>query len=366
MEGEGADSSGLGAAPSAGAAGGGRASALEPKMKAPFTLRGATMVGVGMRNVSILADGTLRIQRPEDAVEQDGPIIDMAGFYLMPAYVDAHVHLAYYDVRSKLPEHGILAAVDLAAPLSTLETNPEPLLLELRTGPMLTAPGGYPTQGWGQNGFGWEVADVEEAEVAARQLIKSGADLLKVPFAGEPELSDAEVLAITEIAHAAGKKVAAHALSDEQAARARSLGCDILAHTPTERLAETTVLAWAEGAVISTIAAFGSGSAAIENLRRLRAAGATVLYGTDLGNLVTASLATAELSALSQAGLEGEELLATFTTTPADFFGIDVGKWFDGGTARFVVLEGDPLRDVRHLIEPVSVVSGTTVISSEE
>ena len=37
-------------------------------------------------------------------------------------------------------------------------------------------------------------------------------------------------------------------------------------------------------AVVSTLAAFGGSPAAVDNLRRLHAAGATVLYGTDLGN----------------------------------------------------------------------------------
>ena len=37
-----------------------------------------------------------------------------------------------------------------------------------------------------------------------------------------------------------------------------------------------------DGVVISTLEAFGGRSSTVENLRQLRAAGATVLYGTDI------------------------------------------------------------------------------------
>jgi imidazolonepropionase-like amidohydrolase len=77
--------------------------------------------------------------------------------------------------------------------------------------------------------------------------------------------------------------VVAHALSDAAARRAADAGVDVLGHTPVEPLAESTIQAWRGRTVISTLAAFGGTPAAVTNLRRLRDAGVTVLYGTDLG-----------------------------------------------------------------------------------
>ena len=54
--------------------------------------------------------------------------------------------------------------------------------------------------------------------------------------------------------------------------------------------------------MISTLAAFGGSDAAIENLRQLRAAGVTVLYGTDLGNQRDAGPSADELALLRRAG----------------------------------------------------------------
>jgi hypothetical protein len=51
-----------------------------------------------------------------------------------------------------------------------------------------------------------------------------------------------------------------------------------------EPLAAQTIEAWRGRAVISTLSAFGGATATIENLKALRAAGVTVIYGTDLGN----------------------------------------------------------------------------------
>src|ERR1700760_3589849 len=66
--------------------------------------------------------------------------------------------------------------------------------------------------------------------------------------------------------------------------------------------AGATVAAGRGRAVISTLAAFGGSPAAVDNLRRLRAAGATVLYGTDLGNLDVAGPSEPEIALPARAG----------------------------------------------------------------
>ena len=75
--------------------------------------------------------------------------------------------------------------------------------------------------------------------------------------------------------------------------------------------------------MISTLAAFGGSDEAIDNLRRLHAAGVTVLYGTDLGNLRIEGPSQDEIALLRRAGLTTEEITAAMSTVPARFWGFE-------------------------------------------
>ncbi len=331
----------------------------------PFVLRGAAVWGFDEVDIFVDAQGVLSFVERGAVVEARE--IEAKGWTVLPGFVDSHVHLAYYDVRSSLPLGGVFAALDLAAPLRFLS---EPAVPDLEigwSGPMLTAPGGYPTLGWGRDGYGLELAGVEAARGRATELLDAGARVLKVPFAGDPTLSDEETGAIVEVAHERGRLVVTHAVSDAAAARARRLGCDVLAHTPTEPLASTTIDAWSGGAVLSTLVAFGDSVAARENLKSLRDGGARVLYGTDLGNHRTLGLSLPELEALRAAGLSTTEVIESATTAPSSFFGFEAGRFAPGKRARFVAVRGDPRMDLRILVDPhFVVVDGKTIVWKTE
>ena len=83
--------------------------------------------------------------------------VDASGLLLLPAFVDAHVHLS---VAGSVPEvaaaelrGGVAAVLDLGEPERTLPLAAPPLRVRF-AGPLLTAPRGYPTQSWGANGYG--------------------------------------------------------------------------------------------------------------------------------------------------------------------------------------------------------------------
>jgi hypothetical protein len=243
-----------------------------------------------------------------------------------PKLVDSHVHLAYYPVASALAEHGIVAAVDLAAPESALG-KAYPLRV-IQSGPMLTRPNGYPLDSWGKDGFGIGCADPACVTSAIDRLANKGARVIKIALDDnglEPRLA----AGATMYAHRRGLRVAVHALSDEAVRTAAEIHADVLAHTPLEPLSAETILAWhAEAqhgthAVISTLVAFGGGDVAISNLGRLRAAGLTVLYGTDLGNLRVDGPSQEEIALLKRAGLSDDEVTAAMTAVPWRFWGFD-------------------------------------------
>src|SRR3954464_14430808 len=71
-----------------------------------FALVGGTVVGVG------LADVTIRDGKIETVGEAAAEVehVDATGRFLVPAFIDSHVHLTYYPVAEQLLNRGIVAA----------------------------------------------------------------------------------------------------------------------------------------------------------------------------------------------------------------------------------------------------------------
>jgi imidazolonepropionase-like amidohydrolase len=275
--------------------------------------------------------------------EQDA--VPAAGRWLCPAFIDSHVHIAYYSVPELLAAEGVAAAVDMGAPLASISSTTAPLRV-LWAGPMITAVGGYPTQSWGAGGYGIEVADVDAARAAVDQVHAAGAAFVKIPMAGPPDLSDAQVAAIVTRAHEVGLRVAVHVLDNARALRAAQLGVDLLAHAPTQALDQTTLEAWRGRAVVATVTAFSNSATTRHNLMALAARDVAVLYGTDFGNTRDIGIQVAEIQAMLTAGLSMAEIIAAGTSTAADYWGLsDLGRIAVGARASLLLLDADPVVD---------------------
>ena len=236
---------------------------------------------------------------------------------------------------------------------------------------MVTAKRGYPTRSWGADGYGLETNGVQSVRAAVDFLVASGARVIKMPVGdttgggaipgmeeNKSTLSDEELKAIVEQAHSHGLRVAAHAITDSAALRAAKAGADILAHTPTVALADTTVKAWSDRALISTLAVFSTAPAAVDNLRRLREAGTTILYGTDLGYSEIPAINYEELEQLRKAGLDNDAILDSATKIPAEYWGFEgFGAVIVGAPANLLVLDADPREDLSTLTRPVKIYS---------
>ena len=327
-----------------------------------FVLEGGVVFGVGQQNLLIDGGRVVAIGVGHDAAER---VVNVSGRYLVPGFIDSHVHLAYYpEGAAELASNGIVAVLDLAAPTGALTVDHAPLRV-LNAGPMITAPAGYPTNSWGADGYGLAVADAATGRAAVETLFKAGVQAIKVPLTAAPTLDDATVKAVVGAAHAHGLKVYTHALEERKAARAARDGIDVLAHTPTEALSDATLEAWKTRTVISTLSAFGGGEAAINNLRALRARGARVLYGTDFGNTRETSVQSLEITQLMSAGMDGESIVKAGTSAPAEFLGLkDLGTLEVGKRASFMVLAADPSRDPHTLSQPVTVYVDGSLVSA--
>jgi imidazolonepropionase-like amidohydrolase len=274
-------------------------------------------------------------------------------WFLLPGVVDHHVHIGLADPQAVL-RGGVAFVRDLAWPpedifplvdISQATDFDGPAIAA--AGPMLTAPGGYPSRaGWCPPGGWMDVAGPDEAAVAVARVAAQDPAVIKVALNAEagPTLSDASLVAVCDAAHARGLAVTAHVQGPGQTERALGAGVDELAHCPwTERLSDEVIGALARRvAVVSTLDIHSYGRdtpelrTALDNLRRFAAAGGRVRYGTDLGNgPIPPGIHTREVGHLVEAGLTPEEVVRAMTLAPLR----------EGGEGDVVGVQGDPFQD---------------------
>ena len=317
----------------------------------PFSSSSTILSGINLHGTTL----QLRIEEGKITNLHDSNSgLDYEGTWIIPAFIDSHVHLAYYPVSQELLNGGISAVIDLAAPVEFLSQNLQPLEIK-RSGPMITSMQGYPTQSWGSNGYGIECADEQSVEDNIIELHNLGAEIIKLPLTSPPTLTDPQLNRAIQAAKNLGLPTVTHAMTNIQVARTGQAGVDILAHAPTEILNETSLSLWEDKTIISTLYAFGSTNS-VSNLSQLYQRGAKILYGTDLGNTQDAGISTNELLLLAQTGMSNADIIDSGTSIPADFWGFsELGYIQEGYNASFLVLDADPYIDISTLGRPLEV-----------
>jgi imidazolonepropionase-like amidohydrolase len=259
-------------------------------------------------------------------IEPTAPDVNPAAVTVLPGLVDRHVHLGLVD-HGALADGPVVEVHDLGwvpAEIVALRDRPPAGVTVRVAGPFHTAPGGYPSgRSWAPAAAVRAVDSVAAARRAVTDAVGAGYDVLKVALhSGMPLLGDEVLRSLVSAAHGAGLPVVVHAEGAGQAARAIDVGADLLAHAPwTERvpddvLARGTHMTWCSTVAIHSRTARAT---AIDNIRRFRALGGQVVYGTDMGNgPAPAGANAAEILALGVAGLTGDALLAALCGPPAD------------------------------------------------
>lgn len=232
-----------------------------------------------------------------------------------------------------------------------------------------------------------EIAGVDEARAAARDQLAHGADLLKLyadfPSPGRPPhptLTVEEMKAAVEVAHAAGRKVGAHATSLEGIKNAIAAGVDSIEHGD-DADAETLRTMKERGVfLVPTVAAYQSAvdemppgprrdrvSAIARDkvrlLREARAAGVKIACGFDASTTAAHGKNALEPIAFVRSGVPVEEALASATIRGAELLGWDdrVGSVETGKLADLVAVTGDPTKDVQALARVVFVMKAGAV-----
>ncbi len=298
------------------------------------------------------------------------------GAWIGPAVVDTHVHCAFGAPAAALTA-GVGAVRDLGAPLERAKrwrASVDPLVAV--AGEIITAPGGYPTQSWGADGFGLGVSGPDAARAAVRRLARAGVDVVKLALepAGQAPVPDPSTCqSVVASAHEHGLAVTCHALTVEMVERALDAGVDEFAHTPTQRLGASLVERMVAAGVtvcstLHTLTVGGSGRDCLGNASDLIAAGVPLVYGTDLGNAGTApGVSVDELEALARCGLGREGAFVSATRHASSVAGlagrVDV-EVRAGARTVIVVLSADPLDDPGAWREPIAVVAGGRLVGS--
>jgi len=330
--------------------------------------------------VVVAPDGTIAELAPVGMLRlpADLPVLGGPRCWIGPGVIDAHVHLAFGSRGDEL-RGGLVSVRDLGArPADALRWRttgrPPPGSPAVAVaGPLVTAPGGYPSQTWGAGGFALFADSPEVAAAVVRDLVRDGVDLLKIalePGAGWPVPSPGAVRGLVEAAHDAGLRVTAHALTTAMVSRALDAGVDELCHTPTERLPGHVVerVAAAGVPVVSTLQTFfsaGQGRDAARNAAALHQAGVSLIYGTDLGNTGTrAGVDPWELDRLAETGLGRVGALRAATDGAAAAYGVRgrTGRITVAAPAALVLLPADPLIEPGAWRAPLAVVADGRVV----
>jgi imidazolonepropionase-like amidohydrolase len=228
-----------------------------------------------------------------------------------------------------------------------------------------------------------EAATPERAAQLARTYAQMGLDGVKL-FTGSYKGEDKPVVnmdaaiakAAVDVAHATGRPVFAHPQNTAGIDAVIAAGVDVMAHTVTRQPAYTAEqLAHFKQqniALIPTLTVLAKlpvppavGARIIDNivgqLKGFADNGGTVLFGTDVG--FTQIYDTTLEYELMHRALDERQVLASLTTNPATYFkAAKKGRVEQGYDADLVVLDGDPIADVRNLAKVAATIRAGQVI----
>ncbi len=369
-------------------------------------------------------------------VPDGADVIDLSGATVLPGLIDAHTHISMradrYEEIAKFkdtPYQNAFAAVKhakitLEAGFTTIrDLGGRPFLaVDLRTsidegfipGPRVVAsgPGISITGGHGDlNNYppqvrvmmfpeerDYRIADgVDQVRHVVRAQLKHGVDVIKIHASGgvlsrgdspgAPQFTVEELRAAVQEAHAAGRKVAAHAHGAQGIKNAVAAGVDSIEHgslIDDEGIAMmrehgTWLVAdiYNDDYILGRAREFGMPEEFIEkekklgqlqrdNFARAVKAGVKVAFGTDAGVYPHGENAR-QFPYMVKYGLTPARAIRSATSDAAELLGRskDIGRIAPGYHADLIAVAADPLEDVKALEKVGFVMKGGKVFKDE-
>jgi imidazolonepropionase-like amidohydrolase len=359
----------------------------------------------------------------QSANQAGSHIISLPNATLLPGLIDAHTHLTfdpnfgYQELGISIPKEALIGAknarITLEAGFTTVRNVgargytdialrdainegmvPGPRIMA--SGPALSITGGHCDQNllpyeWHAESDG--AADgVEGVQHKVREIIKYGADVIKVCATGgvlskgdDPRASQytlEEMKAIVADAHRLGRKVAAHAHGAQGIAWAAEAGVDSIEHgsyiddagiammkkngtylVPTLYLADWMRENATKIGLPAMYATKMKDVTAVsrQNIKKAFNAGVKIAFGTDAA-VYPHGLNAHEFAVYVQLGMTPLQAIQTATVNASDLLGWSkIGSIENGNFADIIAVNGDPLKDVTVLEDPVMVMKGGTV-----
>lgn len=365
--------------------------------------------GCCIENFAMLVEDTtilwVKPQAEADLAEAD-QIVDLGDAYVVPGFIDCHVHFlgssshggGDYDNENReianvvcegvahaqqLLKAGVVACRDLGSYRGYVLGIRDAINKGLFQGPRILACG-YAICSTGGHGYeiSYEVDGVDEMLRAVRQVVKDGADVVKLMVSGgvnspgpEPgpcELTYEEIKTGIETAHNWGRKVGVHTHGNTAIRRCVEAGVDSIEHGVfmTEDIMDMMVErgTFLVPTLCAPYYAVHEGIKREPNnpdhkksrdvlqrhrdvLKRCSEKGVKIAMGTDAGCPFNPYEAAAhEMVLMVMAGLTPKQALDAGTRGGAELLDLkDLGSLEAGKTASFVCLKGNPLEQIDHV-----------------
>lgn len=401
---------------------------------------GRLIDGVGRTprsNVTILIhDDRIAAVSPGFSAPSGAEVIDLTDRTVMPGFIDCHVHLLVdlysgsvmlrevtntpYDAlldgtvnARKTLLAGFTSVRDVHGYTPSIVALKKAIAAGKVEGPRLWVSGSAlgPTGGHTDFSTGFDpvltkpewtdgiVDGPDEAMKRVREHHRAGADLIKIAASGGVEsvgddpnaqlMSDEEIKAVVDTAHALGMKVAAHIHSRSAMEHAAALGVDSIEHgsfadegtyrimkahstwlVPT-LIAGATVVEFAQQhpdalRPSANAKALAVGGVMSHNAYAAYRSGVKIAFGTDAGVFEHGQNAR-EFALMVKAGIPAMDTILAATANAAELIGApqDIGSIQPGRYADLVAVRGDPLTDIDQLQRVEFVMKGGEVVKAD-
>ncbi len=360
------------------------------------------------RDVVLTIDNGVITHVSETGAMQRGPVLDLGEYTVLPGLINMHTHTVLpgdgtpFAEWMELPDELLLLQAHRNV-LTALESGVTTirdcggkgvLTFRLReairkgivAGPRLVLSGRPLTITGGHcRYFGGEVDGPDEMRQAARQLLKEGADFIKIMAAGGgtvgtysqfPSFDVDELRAAIHEAHKIGKLASCHCIATESITNAVEAGtdhiehCSFMAPDTSQQYDEQVAHRVAEAGVCvtPTLQVMAEGKMAqgnLTNVRHLHDLGVPIVAGNDAGWRTTGfGDFYRELELLAEAGLTPLEAIHAATGRAADacqLAGI-TGTIAVGCAADLLAVSGDPLTHLDALAAPTLVMQAGRIV----